>query len=85
VDVNPQFDRELSRLYRAACAEEPPARLDERVLAAARGDGETVRALQRSRWQVPLALAAVLVLAVSLTWVMQSELDRAAVPAVAVQ
>lgn len=70
----------LSSLYRAGAHEEPPPWLDERIRAAAS------RAVRRSlvrrlldgldRWQMPLGLAAVVALTVSLTLTMQSEKPR---------
>jgi hypothetical protein len=83
--VNPDPDRALSRLYRSGAREEPPSWLDDRILAAARTDAlpqaAPARPVRHGRWQVPLALAAVLTLAVSLTLVVEEEIDRA--PAVA--
>jgi hypothetical protein len=61
----------LSRLYRQLPAEEPSAQLDAHVLAAVNAELEAARE-QRARWQrrwryqVPLATAATLVLAVAL-------------------
>ena len=61
----------LSRLYRQLPAEEPSAQLDAQVLAAVNAELEAARE-QRARWQrrwryqVPLATAATLVLAVAL-------------------
>jgi len=61
----------LSRLYRQLPAEEPSAQLDAQVLAAVNTELEAARE-QRARWQrrwryqVPLATAATLVLAVAL-------------------
>jgi hypothetical protein len=52
-------DEKLSQAYRALGAEEPPHALDAAILAAARR--------KPARWRVPLALAAVLVLAVGVT------------------
>jgi hypothetical protein len=85
VDVNQDPDGALSRLYRSGAGEEPPSWLDDRILAAARSDALSESApgqpQRRGRWQVPLALAAVIVLAVSVTRVVDQELDR--VPVVA--
>lgn len=58
----------LSALYRQAETPEPPPALDVRILAAARR--ETVK---KPRWLTPLALAASLVLAVSLVTVLRQE------------
>lgn len=83
--MNPDPDRALSRLYRSGAREEPPSWLDDRILAAARTDAlpeaAPARPHRHGRWQVPLALAAVLTLAVSLTLLVEEEIDRA--PAVA--
>lgn len=69
-------DADLSKRYREVPAEEPPRALDEAILAAAR---RAVRARPaplvapsgRSHWYVPLAAAAVIVLAVAITLHMQ--------------
>jgi hypothetical protein len=79
MDVNPDTDRELSRLYRSAAREEPPSWLDDRVLAAARAgsvpESKPWKAFNPVRWQLPLALAAVVTLAVSLSLVVEDELE----------
>jgi len=64
------YERRLSDLYRARAREEPPASIDSVILAAARDEarGSTRIAI---RWGVPLALAAVVVLSVSLVTVMR--------------
>ena len=54
-------DPKLSQRYRELPREEPPRALDEKILAASR------RAVQRRRWYVPLAAAAVITLAVAVT------------------
>lgn len=76
--MNANQDRDLSRLYRAGAREEPPRRLDEAVLdEAARHATERSPARHRTpitiNLQTPLALAAVLVLAVSLALVVDHE------------
>jgi hypothetical protein len=93
-------DPRLAQLLAAASREEPPAALDAAILAAARrevnarplaagGDGEAgvppVRALHVKRnWYVPVSIAAVLVLSVSLvTLVHQEKGDELAQPPVA--
>jgi hypothetical protein len=67
-----ESDPELSSLYRRSAREEPPLRLDHTIAAAARDEaackdpaakGRVIR-----RWQAPFALAAVLILVVSLHW-----------------
>lgn len=52
-------DPKLSRRYRDLPREEPPRALDKKILAASR------RAVRPRRWTVPLASAAVIVLAVA--------------------
>jgi hypothetical protein len=64
-------DDKLERAYRGLAREEPPASLDEAILAASR------RALTKPsftrRWGVPVSLAAMLVLAIGVTLEMQHE------------
>jgi hypothetical protein len=84
----PRRNPVLDRAYAAGATEEPPAHLDAAILAAARRE---VRAGPRSAgsllhsWRAPLALAAVLVLSVSVVILMREEgadrLDRAPPPA----
>lgn len=77
------YDARIARLYRDAAREEPPAHLDERLLAAARQEagvrprsreegassssGATRKAKLpwRPGWPIPVAVAAVVVLSVS--------------------
>ncbi len=59
-----KMSSEVSERYRPAAEDEPPARLDAVVLAAARREVEQPR--QRRNWQVPASIAAVLVVGVSL-------------------
>lgn len=74
----------LSRRYREAAAEQPSAELDDAILAAARravdarpqAAGITRAGARRnwaSRWSAPLAAAAVVVLAVALTVLLERE------------
>lgn len=74
----------LSRSYREAAAEQPSADLDAAILAAARraaGAGpqaagsktQRVRRSWISQWSAPLAAAAVIVLAVALTVVLERD------------
>jgi len=71
--VEPDDDeREASRAYRGLPREEPPARLDDAVRAAARREAQArpaplVAPTGRRRWYFPVAAAAVVVLAVAVT------------------
>lgn len=64
-------DRELSRIYRDADAPEPPQRIDDAILAASRraaGAGpRSARTGLARRWHMPAALAATVILTVTLT------------------
>jgi hypothetical protein len=62
-------DEKVARRYRELEAEEPPRALDEAILAASR---RSARPWTR-RWAVPLSLAAVLVLSVTVTLRIQHE------------
>jgi hypothetical protein len=70
-------DGKLTALYRAAGEEAPPAALDDAILAAAhRAVGARPRPAGFAfghAWRVPLSIAAVLVLSVSLVTVMREE------------
>ena len=73
---NPESLDDLKRLYGAAPADEPPAALDAAILARARGElGSSMPAAGSGlrAWGPQLALAAVLVLTVSLVVVMERE------------
>lgn len=59
-----KMSSEISERYRAGAEDEPPARLDAAVLAAARREVEQPR--QRRNWQMPASIAAMLVIGVSL-------------------
>jgi hypothetical protein len=66
----------LDRLYHAAGREEPPAHLDAAILAAARREvGARPRPLSSTlhRWRVPVSIAAVVVLSVSLVTLVREE------------
>jgi len=77
-------DPGLDRLYREGARDEPPARLDAAILAAAhREAGARPRPLSARlhAWRVPMSIAAVVVLSVSLVTVVQEEGgDRLAQP-----
>ena len=69
-------DPRLDRAYRAGAREEPPAHLDAAILAAARREvGARPRAASaRLRaWRVPVSIAAVVVLSVSLATLVREE------------
>jgi hypothetical protein len=63
-------DPQLSGFYHAAPADSPPAQLDADILAAARravgARPQTARASLLRTWRVPLSIAAVLVMSVSM-------------------
>ena len=68
-------DARLTRIYRAAGDETPPLRLDEAICAAARREaGAGPRSLSRLRtWRVPVSLAAVMVLSLTVVLMMREE------------
>src|SRR5258705_332435 len=72
-------DPKVSAAYRELAAEEPPRALDEAILAAARhplaGERKAARPWTQ-RYAVPLGLAAVLVLSVTVTFRMQYQRPR---------
>ncbi len=66
----------LDRAYRGAATEEPPARLDAAILAAARREaGARPRPLGAAlhAWRIPMSIAAVVVLSVSLVTLIGEE------------
>jgi hypothetical protein len=81
-------DPNLDRAYRETPRDEPPSELDERIRAAARRalgtkpqslEQQTADRARRgwtSRWRVPLSVAATLVIAATLTVMMQEEERR---------
>ena len=80
-------DPRLERLYRDAAREAPPAHLDAVILAAARREvGARPRGLSDAlrRWHVPVSIAAVVVVTVSLVILMKEEggerLDKLSIP-----
>jgi hypothetical protein len=69
-------DPGLDRLYREAERSAPPAHLDAAILAAARREvGARPRSLSESvrRWRVPVSIAALVLLSVSLVTLVQLE------------
>ena len=69
-------DARLDRLYREAGGEMPSVRLDAAILAAAHREvGARPRPLSSTlrRWRVPISIAAVVVLSVSLVTLVQEE------------
>jgi len=73
---NADRDPALDRLYRAAGGENPPAHLDAAILAAAHRDaGARPRARPAALrwWHVPVSIAAVIVLSVSLITLVSEE------------
>ena len=69
-------DPRIDRLYREAERSEPPAHVDAAILAAARREvGSRPRALSSAvrRWRVPVSIAALVVLSVSLVTLVQHE------------
>jgi hypothetical protein len=74
-----EHDPQLSADYRVASEEMPPASLDQRIRAAARREvGAGPRRQSRwSVWQMPMSLAAVVLLSVTLVLMMREEgVDR---------
>jgi hypothetical protein len=73
---NAERDARLDRLYREAGSEMPPARLDAAILAAAHREvvarPRPLSSMLR-RWRVPVSIAAVVVLSVSLVTLVQEE------------
>jgi hypothetical protein len=75
-DGNAERDPRLERLYREAAQEEPPTHLDAAILAAARREvGARPRSLSTAlrRWHVPVSIAAVVVVSVSLVILVREE------------
>jgi hypothetical protein len=73
--ADPDREPRLDAAYRAGAAEAPPSRLDAAIRAAARrAAGNRPRPLAGSRrWRLPFAMAAVLVLSVSLTLMLREQ------------
>ena len=73
---NAEHDPRLDRLYGETAREAPPARLDQAILAAAHrevGSGPRSLSARVRRWRVPVSLAAVIVLSVSLVTLLREE------------
>jgi len=71
-----EIDPKLSRLYREASSEQPPAALDDAILAAARKRTAKARSRELSpwwRWMAPASAIATLVLGVSLALLIERE------------
>lgn len=69
-------DPRIERFYREAARDEPPARIDAAILAAARreaGAGPRPLAQKFSRWHLPVSIAAVVMVSVSVVILMQEE------------
>ena len=75
-------DPRLDGAYREAPREEPPEALDERIRAAARRAVDarpqslSAQRSWASRWRIPLSVAATVVVAVTLSFMMQDEEAR---------
>lgn len=65
-------DSPLTRAYREVGREEPPASLDARILAEARG-GKAAPRGGKPRWLMPLSLVATVVLAVGIVMFMSRQ------------
>jgi len=76
-DDTTEHDARLAAVYRAAAREEPPPALDDAIRAAARRAVSTrprrVSSPFIRSWRVPLSIAAVMLLTVSLVTVMREE------------
>lgn len=73
---SPERDARLDRLYAHAAREEPPARVDAAIQAAARravGARPQRLGARLRRWGVPISIAAVVVVSVSLVTLMREE------------
>lgn len=79
-----EHDAKLAALYRVAAIDEPPTALDDGIRAAARravASKPRIAGLPFGRsWRVPLSIAAVVLLSVSLVTVMREEAPEVALP-----
>jgi resuscitation-promoting factor RpfA len=77
-------DAKLDALYRAAPRDEPPAALDEAILAASRravaAQPRLAGSLFSRSWRVPMSIAAVIVLSVSLVSIMRENAPDGVTP-----
>src|SRR6185503_16721545 len=64
-----KISSEISERYRPNAQDEPPARLDAAVLAAARREVEQQR--RQRNWRMPASIAAMLVIGVSLVFIVR--------------
>src|SRR5690349_17427336 len=64
---------DISRRYREAASEQPSPRIDAAILEAARREAARPRVVRN--WQVPAAVAAVLVIGVSLSLLTREGVD----------
>ena len=73
---DPERDARLAEAYRAGAQQQPPERLDDAIRAAARravAAGPRRGADRPRRWSIPLSLAAVVLLSVTLVTMMREE------------
>lgn len=81
---DPPADQQLGRLYRESAREEPPAHLDATIVAAARRDVHAGPRSMGSRWlrswRLPVSIAAVVAVSVSLVTLMLQEGEEQLIP-----
>jgi len=66
-------DRKISGLYRTGSTAQPPAHIDQAIRAKAQQSAKLTPQRTRSRWAVPVSMAAILVLSVSLISLIHKE------------